>query len=232
MQPRIATRAPVLRPVAVEATAPQDRATLSESQSHTRTDSVLVLLRAGLPLSTISTGSRYTSCSRRRKPPRLVSTDAVLSAWRRGGRARAGRSRSVIWSTEMPPVVHCGRESQMCSGYCGKVDFVQIRGRIRRRGVSNGRRVRCIAAGLNSEAGEVGVAGDRRGQGEIEAVSAQRFVLIHRADGLDHLGTTGKNNETFRNGPLVDLHLVSRVRRLTCGENHGVRGITFHSADF
>jgi len=86
MQPRIATRAPVLRPVAVEATAPQDRATLSESQSHTRTDSVLVLLRAGLPLSTISTGSRYTSCSRRRKPPRLVSTDAVLSAEWRGGR--------------------------------------------------------------------------------------------------------------------------------------------------
>lgn len=71
--------APVLRPVAVYATAPQDSATPSESQSHTRTESVLVLLRAGFPLSTINTGSRYIGCSLLRKPPRLVSMEAVLS---------------------------------------------------------------------------------------------------------------------------------------------------------
>lgn len=58
MQPKIARRAPVLRPVVVWGTAPQDKATPSESQSHTRTESVLVLLRAGFPLSTINTGSR------------------------------------------------------------------------------------------------------------------------------------------------------------------------------
>lgn len=80
MQPKIAKRAPVLRPVEVYATAPHDKATPSESQSHTRTESVLVLLRAGLPLSTINTGRRYIGCSRLRKPPRFVSMDAVLSA--------------------------------------------------------------------------------------------------------------------------------------------------------
>lgn len=79
MQPKIAKRAPVLRPVAVYATAPQDKATPSESQSHTRTDSVFVLLRAGLPLSTINTGSWYTGCSRLLNPPRFVNMEAVLS---------------------------------------------------------------------------------------------------------------------------------------------------------
>lgn len=80
MQPRMATRAPVLRPAgSVYATAPHDWATPSESQSHTLTDRVLVLLSAGLPLSTINTGSRYSTCSRLRNPPRFVTMDAVLS---------------------------------------------------------------------------------------------------------------------------------------------------------
>lgn len=35
--------------------------------------------------------------------------------------------------------------------------------------------------------GEVEVAGDRRSQGEEEAVATQRFVFIHCADSLDHL---------------------------------------------
>lgn len=89
MQPKIARRAPVLRPVEVYATAPHDKATPSESQSHTRTESVFVLLRAGLPLSTINTGSRYMGCSRLRKPPLFVSMDAVLSA---------KQSKSAAWS--------------------------------------------------------------------------------------------------------------------------------------
>lgn len=69
----------MLSPVDVYAIAPQDRATPSESQSHTRTDRVFELLRAGLPLSTINTGSRYKGCSRLRNPPRFVNMDAVLS---------------------------------------------------------------------------------------------------------------------------------------------------------
>lgn len=42
---------------------------------------------------------------------------------------------------------------------------------------------------------EVEVAGNRCSQGEIKAVTAQRFVLIHCTDGLDHLRTTGTSEK-------------------------------------
>lgn len=80
MQPSVARRAPVLRPVAVYATASHENTSLLESHSHTLTDSVFVLLREGLPLSVINTGSRYSDCSRLLKPPLFVNMDAVLSA--------------------------------------------------------------------------------------------------------------------------------------------------------
>lgn len=38
--------------------------------------------------------------------------------------------------------------------------------------------------------GEVWVASNRRIQGEIEAVSAHRFVFVHGANGLDDLRTS------------------------------------------
>lgn len=53
--------------------------------------------------------------------------------------------------------------------------------------------------------GEVEVAGGGRGEGEVEAVAARRFVLVHRADGLDHLRTTGKRQDT---GDQSSLHIV------------------------
>lgn len=47
--------------------------------------------------------------------------------------------------------------------------------------------------------GEVRVPGHRGRQGEVEAMSARRFVSVHGADGLDHLGTSRKRPEgTFR----------------------------------
>lgn len=65
MQARMAVSAPVLSPaVRGKASLPQACGAPSESHSHTRMDRVLVLLRDGLPLSTISTGRRYSGCSR------------------------------------------------------------------------------------------------------------------------------------------------------------------------
>lgn len=64
MQARMAMRAPVLSPAdSIKASVPHDWGVPSGSQSHTLIDSVLVLLRAGDPLSTINTGSRYIACS-------------------------------------------------------------------------------------------------------------------------------------------------------------------------
>lgn len=60
----------------------QDRRFPAPSQVQTTIDSVLVLLRDGLLLSEITTGRKCTSRSRRRKPPRRVRTDAVLSEHR------------------------------------------------------------------------------------------------------------------------------------------------------
>lgn len=83
MQARMAVSAPVLSPaLRRKASLPHACGAPSGSHSHTRTVSVLVLLRAGLPPSAITTGRRYRDCSRRRKPPRLVRTDAVLSTER------------------------------------------------------------------------------------------------------------------------------------------------------
>lgn len=45
--------------------------------------------------------------------------------------------------------------------------------------------------------GEVRVSGHRGRQGEVEAMSAQRFVFVHGADGLDHLGTSKVNATMF-----------------------------------
>lgn len=41
---------------------------------------------------------------------------------------------------------------------------------------------------------EVEVAGDGCGQGEVKAMTAQGLVLVHGADGLDHLWA--KRNQT------------------------------------
>lgn len=97
MQASTASRAPVLRPAGREkATDPHASGTPSASHWHTRTERVLVLLKAGLPLSTISTGNQYRDCSRLRKPARLVSTDAVLSE-RDGQRSRVkGKNMKLI----------------------------------------------------------------------------------------------------------------------------------------
>lgn len=60
MQARMAIRDPVLRPAeSMEASLPHDWGAPSGSQSHTRMDRVLVLLRAGLPPSMMRTGRRY-----------------------------------------------------------------------------------------------------------------------------------------------------------------------------
>lgn len=97
MQPSIASRAPVLRPTGREkATAPHAWGTPFTPQSHTRTERVLVLLKAGLPLSTINTGNRYSGCSCRRKPARFVSTDAVLSEVR--GKAKRQCLERAQWN--------------------------------------------------------------------------------------------------------------------------------------
>ena len=45
--------------------------------------------------------------------------------------------------------------------------------------------------------GEVQVPGRRRGQGEVEAVSAGWLVFIHRADGLDQLKQTDGQKSEF-----------------------------------
>ena len=87
MHARMAMRAPVLRPAdSMKASVPQDWGEPSPSHSHTRMESVLVLLRAGVPLSTMSTGSRYIDCCLRWKPVRLVKMEAVLSGSEGGGR--------------------------------------------------------------------------------------------------------------------------------------------------
>ncbi len=52
------------------------------------------------------------------------------------------------------------------------------------------------------------VAGNSCSQCEIKAVAAQRFVLIHGADGLDHLTMTGTpegQTETFSISYLNDF---------------------------
>lgn len=47
--------------------------------------------------------------------------------------------------------------------------------------------------------GEVRVPGNRGRQGEVKAMSAQRFVFVHGADGLDHLEHPRKGpRATFR----------------------------------
>ena len=82
MESRAAGLSPAAR--SSDGSSPQSDRPPSASHVHTRTERVLVLLRAGAPVSEISTGSRWSSRSRRRNPARLVSTEAVLSgrdAW-------------------------------------------------------------------------------------------------------------------------------------------------------
>lgn len=76
----MAISAPVLRPAGrTYGSTLQERMVSLLSHEQTRMVSVLVLLRAGKPLSLISMGRKYTSCVRRLKPFRSTWILAVLS---------------------------------------------------------------------------------------------------------------------------------------------------------
>ncbi|KAF3858799.1 hypothetical protein F7725_012000, partial [Dissostichus mawsoni] len=114
---RTAIRAPVLRPAGRKtASAEQASSEPPAPQEHTLMVRVEVLLWAGYPLSSTTTGRTYTSCSRRWKPERRVTMPAVLSGNQQMGinNNTAGSEHTItIWLLAVLKHIH-GRDNKKC----------------------------------------------------------------------------------------------------------------------